>query len=160
MTTSEVSSQPLAGPFRANPTFVRWPAALVVLNLAMIGVGVAAHQYPLISLFGMMALAFSALFLTALTLQVTMSEEGLKQKWIWGWRTIVWHEIASIERVHRRFFGDGLFLLNAQNKEIFAVSALPLADQEMIIVEAVKRARLRTDKKPLKRPVLQRWVRK
>ena len=133
---------------------------MVLLNIALVAAALIFKQIPLISLFGTMGLAFLALFLSALTLRVTTNEDGMKQKWIWGWRNIVWHEVASIERVRRRFFGDGLFLLNEKNKEIFAVSALPLADQEVITAEAIKRARLRKDKKPPRPPVTERWVRK
>jgi hypothetical protein len=157
--TSQSSEKPPVA-YRANRKYIQWPVLIVVINLIIIVIAIKYKQYPLIALFGMMGLAFLALALSALTLRVTISEEGLRQRWIWGWRTVGWQEIASIERVRRQFFGDGLFLLNEKNYEIFAVSALSYPDQMTITEEAIKRARLKKDKKPLKKNVMERWIRK
>lgn len=146
--------------FRASKTFTLWPALLVLFNAICILILWRVHQIIPMPLFGAIGIAFLGIFLSAVTLRVTMDADGLAQRWLWGKGKVSWHEIAAIERVHRALLGDGLFLLNDKDREIFAVSSLALPDQELITEEAIKRARLRRDKKPLKRGIKARWVRK
>jgi hypothetical protein len=120
----------------------------------------AVHQIKAAPLFGTLGLAFLTLFVSAITLRITMDADGLGQRWLWGRRRIAWHEIASIERVRRGIAGVGLFLLDEKGKEIFAVSALPFTDQQVIVDAALRYGRLRKDKKPPKRPIMERWMRK
>ena len=161
MTSPNASPTPNASPslpprtFRAGRTYIVGPGLFVLLNLLLLVVLAVRRQIVPMPLFGALGIAFLGLFLSAVTLQITMDSDGLMQRWAWGRRRIGWHEVASIERTRR-----GLFLLNDKGKEIFAVSALPPADQQTIVDECVKRGRLRRDKKPPKRPVLERWVQK
>ena len=141
--------------FRASRTYVTGPGLFVLLLLVLLLVLILRRQVTVIPLPGALCIAFLGLFLSAATLRITMDADGLTQRWLWGRRRIGWHEIAAIERTKR-----GLFLLDERDKEILAVSALPPADQQAIVEEAVRRGRLRRDKKPVKRPVLERWVRK
>jgi hypothetical protein len=160
MPDSQTASTLPGREFRAGMTFIRWPGLLVLLNIAIVIIALIVHQIPLISLFGTMGFAFLIVLVSAATLRVTLNEDGLTQRWIWGKRRISWNEIASIERIKRGLLGDGLFLLDEKDKEIFAVSSLNLPDQELITAEAIKYARLRRDKKPLKRGITARWIRK
>jgi hypothetical protein len=146
--------------FRASKTFTLWPGLLALLNVILAIILLAVHQIKAAPLFGTLGLAFLTLFVSAITLRITMDADGLGQRWLWGRRRIAWHEIASIERVRRGIAGVGLFLLDEKGKEIFAVSALPFTDQQVIVDAALRYGRLRKDKKPPKRPIMERWMRK
>ena len=90
-----------------------------------------------------------------------MDAEGVTRRWLWGRKTVGWHSVSQMEKMGRVLFLPGsLFLLDAQGKELLTLAALSPADQQAIVDEAIKRGRLRRDKKPLKKPVLERWVRK
>ena len=141
--------------FRASRTYTVGPGLFALLNVVFVAFFAAKRLLVPIPLFGALGIAFFGLFLSAVTLRITLDADGLTQHWIWGRRRVGWHQIASIERTKR-----GLYLLDEKGKEILAVSTLPPPDQQVIVDEAVKRGRLRRAKKPPKKPVLEQWVRK
>ena len=141
--------------FRASRTYTVGPGVCALLLLILLAVLALRHQVEAMPLPGALEIASLALFVTAVTLRITMDADGLTQRWAWGRRHIGWHQVASIERTKR-----GLFLLDEKGKEIFAVSALPAPDQQVITETAIRQGRLRRDKKKPKRPVLEKWVQK
>ena len=90
-----------------------------------------------------------------------MDADGVTRRWLWGRKIVGWHTVSQMERTGRVWFLPGsLFLLDDKGKELLALAVLSPADQQSIVDEAIKRGRLRRDKKPLKKHVLERWVRK
>lgn len=155
MTRPNPSLDALPHTFRASRIFTVGPGVCTLLLLILLAVLALRHQVEAMPLPGALAIASLALFITAVTLRITMDADGLTQRWAWGRRHIGWHQVASIERTRR-----GLFMLDEKGKEIFAVSALPLPNQQVITEAAIREGRLRRDKKKPKPPVLEKWVRK
>ena len=141
--------------FRASRTYTAGPGLFVLLNVVILVVFAVKHLIVPMPLFGALGIGFLALFLSAITLRVTMDAEGLTQQWLWGRRQVGWHQIASVERTKK-----GVYFLGDTGKEILATSTLTPADQQAILDEALKRGRLRKDKQTVKLPVLEKWVRK
>ena len=139
-----IQSLPSARTFRASRTYIAGPGMFILLLLlACLGVLALRHQVSAdAAARARSAIAFLGLFVTAVTLRITMDADGLTQRWIWGRRQIGWHQIASIERTKR----GPVSCSDEKGKEILAVSALPPADQQAVVDEAVKRGRLRRDK--------------
>ena len=91
-----------------------------------------------------------------------MDADGVTRRWLWGRKVVGWHTVSQMAMTGRVWFLPGsLFLLDEKGKETAGRRPrCPPADQQVVVDEAVKRGRLRRDKKPLKKHVLERWVRK
>jgi hypothetical protein len=95
-----VTDQNTTYQFRASKTFTLWPGLLALLCIGIASVLVAMHQIKVAPLFGTLGLAFLTLFVSAITLRITMDDSGLGQRWIWGRRRIAWQTSKSLSTQH------------------------------------------------------------
>ena len=147
--------------FRPTDTFRNGPALFLAVGLVATTVLTATRHYGVVPPVAALTIAFLLLTLTSWTLRVEMNADGVTRRWLWGRKMVPWHTVSQMERTGRVWFLPGsLFLLDEKGKELLALAVLSPADQQTVADEAVKRGRLRRDKKPLKKYVLERWVRK
>ena len=147
--------------FRPTDTFRNGPAVFLVVGLTATVILMATRHYPLVPPLAAFSIAFLLLTLTARSLQIRMDADGVTRRWLWGSKTVLWHTVGRVEKTRRVLFLPGsVFLLDENGKELLVVAALPSANQQALVDEAVKRGRLRRDKNKPKPPIQERWVRR
>ena len=139
--------------FAADISYRMGAILFAMVGVIGLGLAVSRHQSQAVLALALPFLVFFGAGLLCWTFTLTVDEDGLHQRSIFGRKDVTWDDVRRLDQ-SRAYSIHG-----TTDHELVWMSLVSTAAQEAIAEEAIRRANLRLSKAKAVYPLKRQWVR-